>query len=228
MEKFALIVAGGSGTRMGTDVPKQFLCLNGKPILMHTLERFMAYDRSIQITLVLPESQFDYWIDLCQTHGFKLRHQLVSGGSTRFQSVRNGLMNLPDDGIVFIHDGVRPLVSTQTLSNCEKSTLERGNALPVMPVIETLREVSDGISKHADRSRFRLVQTPQTFQLERIKQAFQQNESPLFTDDASVAEAFGDKIHLVEGNVENIKITQPPDLRIAALFLESLAANNAH
>lgn len=213
---------------MGADVPKQFLSLDGKPILMHTLERFTAYDQAIRITLVLPENQFDYWSELCREHGFELPHRLVSGGATRFQSVRNGLMSLPDQGIVFIHDGVRPLVSKQTIANCEKSTLERGNALPVMPVIETLREVSAGMSKHADRNRFRLVQTPQTFQLERIKQAFQQNESPLFTDDASVAEAFGDTINLVDGNVENIKITQPADLRIAALFLESLADDNAH
>lgn len=227
MEKFALIVAGGSGTRMGTEVPKQFLELNGKPILMHTFERFLYYDQAFQFVLVLPENQFDYWNELCTKYQFTISHRIVAGGTSRFQSVRNGLLTLPDSGIVFIHDGVRPLVSIQTLSNCEQSALNNGNALPVMPVVESLREVLPQGSKHADRSRFRLVQTPQTFQLDRIKQAFQQEESPLFTDDASVAEAFGDKIHLVDGNIENIKITQPADLRIAALFLEHLETAKA-
>lgn len=207
---------------MGAGVPKQFLELAGKPILMHTLERFRSYDQSIKITLVLPEDQFEYWQNLCREFGFGLRHELVAGGSSRFQSVRNGLMSLPGDGLVFIHDGVRPLVSDQTLANCEKSTCENGNALPVMPVVESLREVSGQGSQHADRSRFRLVQTPQTFMLAQIKAAFEQPESPLFTDDASVAEAFGQHIYLVDGNVENIKITQPTDLLIAALLLKNL------
>lgn len=226
MEKFALIVAGGSGTRMGAEVPKQFLELGGRPILMHTLERFCEYDPGIHLVLVLPSMQFGYWHELVLRHRFNLKHRLVPGGATRFQSVRNGLQTLPAKGIVFIHDGVRPLVSKQTLERCETTALIRGNALPVMPVVESVREVEGEQSKHADRTRFRLVQTPQTFRLPMIKKAFEQPESPLFTDDASVAESFGEHINLVDGNAENIKITHPADLQIAALFLEKLAAEN--
>jgi 2-C-methyl-D-erythritol 4-phosphate cytidylyltransferase len=224
MKKFALIVAGGSGTRMGTDIPKQFLELNGKPILMHTMERFAGYDPAIEITLVLPNAQFDYWRELCRKHRFHLSHHLVGGGNSRFQSVKNGLDSLPSEGIVFIHDGVRPLVSEATIRNCEHTTLEKGNALPVIPVIESIRQLTFEGSQHADRNQYRLVQTPQTFTLELIKKAFGQEESPLFTDDASVCEAMGEHIHLVDGNPENIKITQPSDLKIAALFLQSLTS----
>ncbi|WP_107820674.1 2-C-methyl-D-erythritol 4-phosphate cytidylyltransferase [Mangrovibacterium marinum] len=223
MEKFALIVAGGSGTRMGSDIPKQFLVLNGKPILMHTIERFSDYDPAFKITLVLPSAQFAYWRELCTRHKFTIAHQLVAGGNSRFQSVKNGLNALPEQGIVFIHDGVRPLVSAATIRNCEKTARQSGNALPVVPVIESIRQITaDGGSQHADRSQYRLVQTPQTFRLGLIKKAFQQEESPLFTDDASVCEAMGETINLVTGNPENIKITQPSDLKIAALFLEGL------
>ncbi len=224
MEKFALIVAGGSGSRMGSEVPKQFLELLGKPILMHTMERFANYSTDMQLCLVLPESQFTYWESLCQKHDFNLPHKLVAGGSTRFQSVKNGLDQLPANGIVFIHDGVRPLVSDQTIRNCEQTTVERGNALPVAPVIESIRQLTADASVHADRAKFRLVQTPQTFQLELIKKAFLQDESPLFTDDASVCEAMGTKINLVDGNPENIKITQPQDLKIAACLLPDLVS----
>lgn len=223
MKKFALIVAGGSGTRMGTDIPKQFLELNGKPILMHTIERFVGHDCSFSITVVLPATQFDYWQELCQTHNFTVPHSLVAGGNSRFQSVKNGLNSLPEEGIVFIHDGVRPLVSNKTIRNCEQAALEKGNALPVIPVIESIRQITTSGSQHADRSQYRLVQTPQTFKLNLIKKAFTQDESPLFTDDASVCEAMGEKINLVDGNPENIKITQPSDLQIAALFLKTIA-----
>lgn len=222
MEKFALIVAGGSGTRMGSEVPKQFLELLGKPVLMHTIERFAAYDSALKITLVLPEAQFEYWKGLCSNHRFSIPHQLVAGGNTRFQSVKNGLNSLPREGLVFIHDGVRPLVSPVTIANCEKVAREQGNALPVTPVIESIRQLNGGQSSHADRSAFRLVQTPQTFQLSLIKKAFEQEESPLFTDDASVCEAMGITINLVDGNPENIKITQPQDLKIASCLLPDM------
>jgi len=222
MEKFALIVAGGSGTRMGAEIPKQFIELCGRPILMHTLERFYFYDVSMKIVLVLPETQFQVWTELCRKHNFQMPHQLVAGGETRFQSVKNGLDTLPPKGIVFIHDGVRPLVSCETIKHCEHATIEKGNALPVMPVVESLRELTNNASRHTDRSRFRLVQTPQTFRLNLIKQAFQLEESPLFTDDASVCEAIGEAINLVEGNPENIKITRPFDLKIAEFLMINL------
>lgn len=227
MEKFALIVAGGSGTRMGTEIPKQFLELNGKPILMHTIERFVDYDPSFKITVVLPSAQFEYWRELCLQQNFNIEHTLVYGGNSRFQSVKNGLDSLPQEGIVFIHDGVRPLVSASTIGNCEKTAMQKGNALPVIPVIESIRIVSEEGNRHADRSQYRLVQTPQTFLLSIIKDAFTQDESPLFTDDASVCEAKGGHINLVEGNPENIKITQPSDLQIANLFLQTLASKNS-
>ncbi|WP_372775000.1 2-C-methyl-D-erythritol 4-phosphate cytidylyltransferase [Mangrovibacterium sp.] len=222
MEKFALIVAGGSGTRMGTEIPKQFLELCGKVILMHSIERFNNYNANLKIVVVLPESQFDYWNDLCQKYQFKVPHQLVAGGHSRFQSVRNGLKQVSNDALVFIHDGVRPLVSSATIQHCEETAIAKGNALPVMPIVESIRELDSKGSKHVDRSRFRLVQTPQTFQSTLIKKAFEQVESPLFTDDASVCEAMGVEINLVDGNPENIKITQPHDLKIAEFLLTLL------
>lgn len=223
MEKFALIVAGGTGSRMGADVPKQFLPLAGKPVLMRTMERFMRYGPDVRLVVVLPANQFALWAELCREHRFELKHQLVEGGASRFQSVKNGLAMLPAEGLVFIHDGVRPLVSLQTLKNCEEMALLAGNALPVIPVVESVRLLDGNTSRHADRDRFRLVQTPQTFQLGLIKQAYCQPENSTFTDDASVCEAMGTEINLVAGNLENIKITHPFDLKMAEYLFAGLA-----
>lgn len=220
MKKFAIVVAGGSGTRMGTEIPKQFLELADKPILMHTIMQFHAYDENLKITLVLPEFQFGYWKELCKKYEFDVPHQVVAGGDSRFQSVRNGLHSISEvKGVVFIHDGVRPLVSIATIEQCFEGALKTGNALPVVHVVDSIREVTTNGSWHKDRGNYRLVQTPQTFQLEKIKRAFLQEESPLFTDDASVLEASGETINLVDGNAENIKITTPMDLQIADLLL---------
>ena len=215
MEKFALIVAGGSGTRMGTGIPKQFLDLAGKPVLMRTIERFAAYDNFLKIMVVLPLSEFGRWNDLCARYCFRQKHTLVEGGANRFLSVKNGLSGLSGKGLVFIHDGVRPLVSLQTITNCEKVAMEKGNALPVMPLSESLRRVENDFSKCAERSKFRLVQTPQTFRVDLIKEAYESVTDESFTDDASVLEACGGTINLVEGNAENVKITRPLDLFIA-------------
>lgn len=215
MEKFALIVAGGSGSRMHTTVPKQYLELAGKPVLMRTLERFAEYDPQMRFVVVLAKDYFMFWQDLCQKYGFTIDHQLVAGGSTRFQSVRNGLEVLPEEGIVFIHDAVRPLVSLQTIRNCDRMATEKGNALPVLSLNDSLREVDCGGNRHVERSCFRLVQTPQTFRLDLIKKAYATAETKFFTDDASVCEAMGVTIKLVEGNPENIKITRPIDLHMA-------------
>lgn len=228
MEKFALIVAGGSGTRMGNQLPKQFLDVAGKPLLMHTLEIFYRYDPAISLFLVLPEAHHALWQDLCRHHGFTLPHQVISGGDTRFQSVKNGLSVIPGEGIVFIHDGVRPLVSPETLSRCLETAIACGNAIPVLPVSESVRlcdeEFTKGGSSHPiDRSRLVLIQTPQTFLIPLIKKAYQQQESPEFTDDASVLEKTGVTIRLVEGNRENIKITWPTDLLTAETFLAGKA-----
>ena len=162
MKKFALIVAGGVGQRMGAEVPKQFIRIAGKPILIWTIERFTAFDKDIGIVLVLPESQFDYWREIALEFNFSKGIILAEGGETRFQSVKSGLTQIPDEGIVFIHDGVRPLVSAETLDNCYRTAFEKGNALPVAPVVESLRQVDGDQSKHVDRSRYRLVRSFQS------------------------------------------------------------------
>ncbi len=221
MKKIALIVAGGRGLRMGAELPKQFIALAGKPVLMWTIECFTKFDPEVELVLVLPADQFEEWKQLCSEYNFNLPVRLVEGGDTRFQSVKNGLESINGEGIVFIHDGVRPLVSKATLENCFNSAVEHGNALPVFSVVESLRKVTSLGSQHIDRSEFRLVQTPQTFVVSGIQKAYQQPESDFFTDDASVYEAAGNTICLVNGNQENIKITTPVDLKIAEMFLKT-------
>jgi len=220
-KKFALIVAGGSGSRMNSSIPKQFLELVGKPVLMHTFEAFLRFDPAIEFVLVLPENEMKSWNELCKKHDFHIEHKLAKGGKTRFESVKNGLELLPDSGIVFIHDGVRPLVSKQTLQNCLDTTISKGNALPVVPVSESVRYVDKDKNQSLDRSKYFLVQTPQTFQLTEIKAAYHQPFSILFTDDASVLENTGKKISPVEGNRENIKITFQEDLQFAEVLINN-------
>lgn len=221
MTNYALIVAGGSGSRMNTDVPKQFLLLNEKPVLMHTIERFHNYDNAMKIIVVLPEAQFSLWENLCREYKFSIRHQLVAGGSVRFESVKNGMMKIDNDGIVAIHDGVRPLVSFETIGRCFEVARLKGNAIPVMPVIESLRMIDGENSNAVDRSSFVTIQTPQVFSVSEIKAAYNQPFSEAFTDDASVLEAAGSAINLVQGNIENIKITHPADLIFAGMLLKN-------
>ena len=219
MKKFVILVAGGSGIRMGSEIPKQFLELCGKPVLMHTIQVFRDFDPEIKIILVLPEDQLQFWKGLCLKHSFSLIHQIVSGGKTRFHSVKNGLSQIEGEGIVFIHDGVRPLVSRETLSRCLETAQESGNAIPVLPVTESLRKLEGNQNISVDRSQYFSVQTPQTFRSKQILEAFQQHFDPAFTDDASVAEKAGFPIFMVEGNSENIKITTPTDLIVAEALL---------
>ncbi len=219
MEKFAVIVAGGSGSRMKGDVAKQFIELAGKPILMHTIEAFFNFDKTIQLVLVIPAGQISRWEKLCLAHNFTIAHQIAKGGSTRFHSVKNGLGFVGTEGIVFIHDGVRPLVNQATLNACLETAVEKGNAIPVLPVTESIRKGNNTNSVAADRNDYFLVQTPQTFHCKLIKDAYCQDYRMQFTDDASVIEAFGESVHLVEGNRENIKITYPEDLEWAGCFL---------
>jgi 2-C-methyl-D-erythritol 4-phosphate cytidylyltransferase len=219
MKKFVIIVAGGSGSRMGTEIPKQFLELCGKPVLMHTIQFFHDFDPESSIILVLPEDQKQFWDRLCLKYSFSLKHQIVSGGKTRFHSVKNGLDQIDGEGIVFIHDGVRPLVSKETLNSCFRSAQKHGNAIPVLPVNESLRKLEGDQNLSVDRNLYFIVQTPQTFRTEQILKAFRQNYDETFTDDASVAEKAGFSIHMVEGNRENIKITTPTDMIIAETFL---------
>lgn len=220
MKKFVIIVAGGSGSRMGTEIPKQFLELCGKPVLMHTIQVFHDFDPESKIILVLPEDQQQFWKGLCLKHSFPLVHQIVSGGKTRFHSVKNGLSQISEEGIVFIHDGVRPLVSKETLNRCFETARKCGNAIPVLPVNESLRKQEGDQNISVDRSKYFSVQTPQTFRSEQILEAFKHDFDPAFTDDASVAEKAGFSIQMVEGNRENIKITTPTDLIIAEAFLK--------
>ena len=221
MTNYALIVAGGSGSRMNATVPKQFLLLNEKPVLMHTIERFHEFDNAMEIIVVLPETQFSLWENLCHEYKFSIRHQLVAGGSVRFESVKNGLSKIQGDGIVAIHDGVRPLVSLETIGRCFEVARLKGNAIPVMPVIESLRMIDGENSKAVDRSSFVTIQTPQVFSISEIKSAYNQPFSEAFTDDASVLEAAGSEINLVKGNIENIKITHPADLIFACMLIKN-------
>lgn len=220
MKKFVLIVAGGSGTRMKTEIPKQFLELCGKPILMHSIQVFYDFDPESELILVLPSNQLEFWAGLCLKHKFSLPHQIVSGGETRFHSVWNGLAQIKGDGIVFIHDGVRPLVNLQTIERCFETAQRLGNAIPVLPVDESLRKVNGDQNRSVDRSLYFSVQTPQTFRSEQIRQAYLQEFDPAFTDDASVAEKAGFSIAMVDGNLENTKITNPIDLLVAEAFLQ--------
>jgi len=221
MKKFVIIVAGGSGTRMGTEIPKQFLELHGEPVLMRTIRVFHQYDPDCELILVLPSAQQEYWAGLCLKHEFWLSHQIVSGGETRFHSVRNGLAKVKGDGIVFIHDGVRPLVSRETIGRCFETAEKNGNAIPVLAVSESLRKTEGNKNISVDRNLYFSVQTPQTFQSQQILDAFRQEYDPSFTDDASVAEKAGFSIQMVEGNRENIKITTPEDLIITRALLKN-------
>jgi 2-C-methyl-D-erythritol 4-phosphate cytidylyltransferase len=222
MNKYAIIVAGGAGTRMGTDIPKQFLELAGKPVLMHSIERFRSFDKLIKIIVVIPGNQFDLWEKLKEKYSFSVPHTLVKGGSSRFFSVRNGLHEVEDNSIVAIHDGVRPLVSTDTIKRCFKAAEESGNAIPVISPSDSVRMITDQGSRPVNRQCLRIIQTPQVFKASLIKKAYLQDFSPDFTDDAMLLEKTGETINLVEGNRENIKITNPEDLVIAAALFNAI------
>lgn len=219
MKKFALIVAGGSGSRMENSIPKQFLEIDGKPILMYIFEAFTKFDSEIEFILVLPENQIIYWENLCSKHNFRTNYKLAFGGANRFQSVKNGLDLINEEGLVFIHDGVRPLVSKQTLHNCFHTTITKGNAVPVVPPSESIRYLNENKNIAVDRTKYFLVQTPQTFLTKQIIEAYNNAKHENFTDDATVFENSGFTINLVEGNRENIKITWPQDLIVAKSFL---------
>ena len=218
---YIIIVAGGKGLRMGSDIPKQFLPIGGKPVLMRTLERFRAYSSALQIILVLPEAQQDYWRKLCEEYQFDVEYQLANGGQTRFHSVQNGLALVPDDaeGVVGVHDGVRPFPSIEVIRNCYETARTAKAVIPVIPVVETVRHLEGDKSVTVPRGDYRLVQTPQTFDIQLLKSANRQPYNDGFTDDASGVESYGHAITLVEGNRENIKITTPYDLKIAEVLI---------
>lgn len=213
-----LIVAGGKGLRMGSDLPKQFLPIGGKPVLMHTIEAFHYFDRTMKIILVLPQEQQTYWQELCAKHSFVIEHTVVDGGETRFHSVKNGLACV-NSGLVGVHDGVRPFVSPEVIKRCYELAAIKKAVIPVIDVVETVRHITETGSETVSRNDYKLVQTPQVFDAELLKQAYAQEYTPFFTDDASVVEAMGIPVCLVEGNRENIKITTPFDLKISSALV---------
>ncbi len=220
MKKYVIIVAGGKGLRMGGEIPKQFIPVKGKPVLMHTLEAFYAYDNQIELIVVLPVAQQDYWKQLCVQYGFTLPHRIADGGETRFHSVRNGLRLVDGEGIVGVHDGVRPFVSQEVIASCYDMAVLKHAVIPVIDVVETIRHiVSAEDSETVPRDCYKLVQTPQVFTTEVLKRAYAQEYIPAFTDDASVVEALGLPVYLVAGNRENIKLTTPFDLKVAEVLI---------
>ena len=220
MNKYVIIVAGGRGLRMGSELPKQFLLLGGKPVLMHTIDAFYRYDADIQVVLVLPRDHQDYWKSLCSSYHFEIPHRIVDGGETRFHSVRNGLQVIGGTGLVGVHDGVRPFVSKEVIERCYLEAEQKQAVIPVVEVVETVRHLRGDESSTVPRNEYRLVQTPQVFSVPLLKKAYLQPYSPSFTDDASVVESFGEKVFLTEGNRENIKITTPFDLIIGKAWVE--------
>ncbi len=222
MKRYVIIVAGGKGNRFKSELPKQFIQLGNKPILMHTIEAFYNYDNFFEIIVVLPKEQIQFWTDLCQKQGFRIEHKVVSGGDARFHSVKNGLALIDGEGIVGIHDGVRPLVDKQTIENCYKMAEQKGNAIPVISLVDSVREVNEeGDNVMVDRTKYKLIQTPQVFKNELVLAAFKQEYKESFTDDASVLEAHDNStINLIEGNRQNIKITTPEDLVYAEAILK--------
>lgn len=216
----AIIVAGGRGERMKSSVPKQFLMLDEKPLLMHSINRFYQYDEWMEILLVLPENQIPYWNELCAKYNFTIYHQVIAGGETRFHSVKNALEVIREDCLIAVHDGVRPLVDLATIERCFSKAEKDGTAIPVIDLVDSIREIRGNSNVSIDRKNYKLVQTPQTFQSKILIDSYRKAANKQFTDDASVVEAAGYPIHLVEGNRMNIKITNPLDLKIAELIMK--------
>jgi len=223
MDMYVVIVAGGSGKRMGAEIPKQFLELAGRPVLMHTIERFKAFNDAIEIITVLPENQLRHWIKKKKKYSFTIPQTLVKGGLHRFFSVKNGLRFVNIPGLVAIHDGVRPFVSIDTIKRCFETAEKLGNAIPSVSPTESLRILTNKGSQPVNRLDVKQIQTPQVFNAELIKKAYLQEYKPGFTDDATVLENSGEKINLIDGNRENIKITNPEDLLISTALLPTIS-----
>ncbi len=218
-KKIAIIVAGGTGQRMGSVVPKQFLSIQGKPILLHTIDQFVAAFSDIQLVVVLPEGYIQEGKDLLTKNGFTKNIVFVAGGDTRFQSVKNGLEQVKESAIVFVHDAVRCLLTPALIQRCYQQALEKGSAIPAVSSTDTVRLIKGDRNELFDRENVMLIQTPQTFQSDLLVNAFNQNYLPSFTDEANVVESSGKQVYLVDGEFENIKITRPLDLAIAEYIL---------
>lgn len=224
---WVLIVAGGHGVRMGSEVPKQFLPIGNKPVLMHTINAFRSCSLQLGMVLVLPREQQKYWLDLCARYNFESPRLIADGGASRFYSVRNGLALIPESetGVIGVHDGVRPFVSAEIICKCYTEAHRSGAAIPVTPVVETLRQRSNNTT--VDRNDFCLVQTPQCFSLELLRRAYCLPNNGGFTDDASVVEAAGIEVSLVDGSRQNIKITTPFDLAVGEILAKNRPFCNA-
>ena len=220
-DKYAVIVAGGSGKRMESELPKQFLKLANKPVMLHTLNVFHEFDKKLKIIIVLHSDYFDMWNSICEEYLCTVSHEVIKGGETRFDSVNNGLEAIKsDNGFVAIHDAVRPLVSIDTISRCFNSAMKYGNALPAIFPNESVRIAIAGGNKPLERKNIYLIQTPQVFSVARIKEAYKQKYKPDFTDDATVFETLGEKINIVKGDLLNIKLTTPADIEYAEVLLK--------
>ena len=222
MRKFVIIVAGGTGKRMGYQVPKQFIEINGFPILMYTIKNFYNYDKSLKIVVGLPENQIDKWGVLCKKKNFTIGHKIIKGGENRFLTVKNCLTALPQNAVVAVHDGVRPFVSHETVEKCFLVATDKGSSIPVIGIKESLRFIHNTENKSVNRNHYKIVQTPQTFHSEILKKSYNSEFKDKFTDDASVVENCGYSIYTVDGNPENIKITTPEDLILAEYYVKTL------
>jgi 2-C-methyl-D-erythritol 4-phosphate cytidylyltransferase len=225
MKKYAIIVAGGTGSRMGTEVPKQFLLLAGKPVLMHTIDAFSRFEPEIKIIVVLHPNFYDHWHKLCADHNFSIKHVLAQGGAMRYHSVKNGLELIDSDGLVAVHDAARPLISFALINRLFSEAITQGSAIPALPVTDTIRTIEGGRVHIVDRTFLRTIQTPQVFRIGLLKEAYDQPYQNSFTDDAAVLEALGKTIHLTDGEPQNIKITHPVDLLFAEAFLNGKASD---
>lgn len=221
MKQFTIIVAGGYGKRMNSEIPKQFLLLDGTPVLMITIKAFHQYNPEMDIVITLPPDQVKYWQKLCKNHSFNIPHAIVKGGKTRHHSVKNAIGKIQEGSVVAIHDGVRPLISNALIRTCFDTAAVLNNAVPVIEISESIREITRERNTRADRSRFRLVQTPQVFHSDLLIESFRQSYDPIFTDEANLVEAAGHRINLVKGQQENIKITTALDMFIASAILSN-------
>ena len=225
MKKTAIIVAGGTGQRMGTVVPKQFLAIEGKTILLHTIDQFVAAFSDINFVIVLPAGYIQEGQDLIASSGLTQSFQFVAGGDTRFQSVKNGLAQVDQEAIVFVHDAVRCLLTPALIQRCYQQAVEKGSAIPAVSSTDTIRLIEGAAHHVVDRENVMMIQTPQTFQAALLTNAFEQAYQPAFTDEANVVEASGTPVFLVDGEFENIKITRPLDLAIAEYILAKRFSN---
>ena len=222
MKRKAIIVAGGTGTRMQANKPKQFLKIGNQVILMRSIRLFHTFDPEMEIIITLPQHEISRWNELCKQEGFSITHRIVAGGNQRFNSVKNALQTITEDSLIAVHDGVRPLVSQETLQKTFQKAAETGNAIPVQSIHDSIRYITEHQNKAVDRDRYKIVQTPQVFASNILQSAYQQAYQPGFTDDASVVEYTGITISTIEGNPENLKITTKKDLDIAEVLLSYL------